>query len=118
MNNFDLRVITTDDQCISGDCLIFVCERCSFHALPFANDKADDHFSDIPVITTPSNMEYEGRSSDGIDHVSLDEFNYFLWKGLYFIHLSARCLLPKLDELFVLASKTNAAVISVSDTWL
>ena len=39
-------------------------------------------------------------------------------KRLHFIHLSARSLLPKLDELNVLASKTKAAVIGVSETWL
>ena len=32
-----------------------------------------------------------------------------------FIHLNARSLLPKLDELNVLASKTKAAVIGVSE---
>ena len=34
------------------------------------------------------------------------------------MHLNARSLLPKLDELNVLASKTKAAVIGVSETWL
>ena len=36
--------------------------------------------------------------------------------GLHFIHINARTLLPKLDELNVLASITKAAVIGVSET--
>ena len=41
---------------------------------------------------------------------------FFLRKDLHLIHLNARNLLPKLDELNVLASKTKAAVIGVSET--
>ena len=66
-----------------------------------ANDKADDHFSDIPVITTPSNFENTGRSLDGIAVVESNEFSCFLKKGLHFIRLNAKSLLPKLDELIV-----------------
>ena len=35
----------------------------------------DDHFSDIPEITTPSNVD-EGRFLDGID-IESDKFNRF-----------------------------------------
>ena len=86
---------------ICGDYFSVTCERCSFDALPFSEDR----FSDGPVITTPSNIE----------DIESDEFNCFLRKGLHFIHLNARSVLPKL-ELIVLASKTKAAVIGVSET--
>ena len=63
----------------------------------------------------PSNVDDDGRSPDGTD-IKSDEFNCLLRKSLHFIHLSARSLLPKLDELNVLASKTKATVIGVSET--
>ena len=103
--------VTYDELCNSADHFTFVCQRCSFYALPFANDTTD---SNIPEITTPSNVDDEERSLDGIDES--DEFNCFLRKGLHFLHLNDRSLLPKLDELNVLASKTKAAVIGVSET--
>ena len=51
----------------------------SFYALPFANDTTDDHFSDIPEIAMPSNVDDDGRSPDGTD-IKSDEFN---WLAFY-----------------------------------
>ena len=104
--------VTYDELCNSGAHFTFVCQRCSFYALPFANDTTDGN---IPEIITPSNVDDEERSLDGIDNES-DQFNCFLRKGLHFLHLNARSLLPKLDELNVLVTKTKAAVIGVSET--
>ena len=42
----------------------------------------------------------------------------FKSKGLHFIHLNARSLLPKISELRLLAAKTKAAVIAISESWL
>ncbi|XP_051950049.1 uncharacterized protein LOC127620831 [Xyrauchen texanus] len=42
----------------------------------------------------------------------------FSRKGLHFIHINARSLLPKLEEVSQLASTSKAAVIAVSETWL
>ena len=47
-----------------------------------------------------------------------DEFQHFSKKGLHFIYLNIRSLLPKLDELILLATKTNAAVIGITESWL
>ena len=47
-----------------------------------------------------------------------DDFQHFSKKGLHFIHLNIRSLLPKLDELILLATKTNAAVIGITESWL
>ena len=47
-----------------------------------------------------------------------DDFQPFSKKGLHFIHLNIRSLLPKLDELILLATKTNAAVIGITESWL
>lgn len=37
---------------------------------------------------------------------------------MYFIHLNARSLLPKMVELRIIASKSKASVITVSETWI
>ncbi|KAJ8290502.1 hypothetical protein GJAV_G00013710 [Gymnothorax javanicus] len=47
-----------------------------------------------------------------------DQFQCFHSKGLHFLLLNARSLLPKLDELRLLVAKTKAAVLGVTETWL
>ena len=47
-----------------------------------------------------------------------DHFKFSKQRGLHFIHLNARSLLPKISELKIIACKTKAAVISISETWL
>ena len=39
-------------------------------------------------------------------------------RGLYFVHLNARSILSKMEELDILALSTNAAIIAVTETWL
>ena len=51
----------------------------------------------------------EGRSS---------QFECFKQKGLHFIHINVRNLIPKIDEQRLIARNSNAAVIDVSETWL
>lgn len=50
--------------------------------------------------------------------VDSDYFQCFQNKGLHFIHLNARSLLPKITEIRHIALKTKAVVISVTETWL
>ena len=47
-----------------------------------------------------------------------DMFDCFNRRGLHFIHVNARSLLPKLEGLKLLASNTQAAVVAVTETWL
>ena len=47
-----------------------------------------------------------------------EHFQCFRKKGLHFIHLNARSQLKKVPELKLIANKTKAAVISVTETWL
>ncbi|KAJ8018258.1 LINE-1 reverse transcriptase-like [Holothuria leucospilota] len=50
---------------------------------------------------------------------ALDEqFECFNQKGLHFIHLNVRSLIPKLSELKLLAVRTKATIIALSETWL
>ena len=45
-------------------------------------------------------------------------FKQFPRKGLNFLHVNARSILPKLDELRIIAQQTNAAVLCVTETWI
>ena len=45
-------------------------------------------------------------------------FSWFNRKGLHCIHLNDRSLLPKNSELRNLATKSNVAIIGITETWL
>ena len=45
-------------------------------------------------------------------------YNIFKQRGLYFIHLNINSILPKIDQLRQIASKTNAAIFVLSETKL
>ena len=45
-------------------------------------------------------------------------YKCFEKKGLHFVHLNIRSLLPKLDELRILARNIRAACICITETWL
>ncbi len=42
----------------------------------------------------------------------------FTSKGLHCLHLNVHCLLPKIDEILVLANKSNASILCLTETWL
>ena len=45
-----------------------------------------------------------------------EEFKVFEKRGLHFIHLNINSILPKIDELRLIAFKTHAAVIGISES--
>ena len=47
-----------------------------------------------------------------------DMYKCFDRKGMHFIHLNIRSLLPKMSEVRIIAQRTKAAVIAMSETWL
>lgn len=46
------------------------------------------------------------------------DYSRFHKKGLHFVHLNIRSLLPKIDEVRMLARNTRAACICMTETWL
>ena len=46
------------------------------------------------------------------------DFKCFEKKGLHFVHLNIKSLLPKLEELHILARNTRAACICITEIWL
>ena len=48
----------------------------------------------------------------------LNEWNIFKSRGLHFIHLIINSLLPKIEELRIIAKSTNATIIGISESKL
>ena len=48
----------------------------------------------------------------------LNEWNIFKSRGLHFIHLNINSLLPKIEEVRIIAKSTNAAIIRISESKL
>jgi len=85
----------------------FLCNQCTLHALPFADD------SDRPsIITQGDDTADKSMSERPLDFECLHS------KGLNFIHLNTGSILPKLDDLRMFAAKTKAAVIGITEFWL
>ena len=77
-----------------------------------------------PLISDPSNEDHNlhntGTSSTD-NHIPTDyddHFQCFDSKGMHFLHMNARSLLPKLSELRQIATKSKAAVIAITESWL
>ena len=92
----------------------FICNQCINSILPFSSLDGNIliHELDPETIT---NIQYNTvRPSDLTD----DHFDCFKRKWLHFIHINARSLYPKLSELDIIAKKSRAAVIGVTESWL
>ena len=92
-----------------------LCNQCTLHALPFADG------SDHPAIITQGNDLLSEIVEDAADQATTErplDFECLHSKGLNFIHLNTRSLLPKLDELRILAANTKVAVIGITESWL
>ena len=113
--------------------LQYTCRLCCFNELPFSDlDQSKDVFQDAPPPTTeppvppfPDFIPSTDTSTDPIPGISSlpssakdENVECFLKRGLHFIHLNVRSILPKMSELKIIALKSKAAVISLSETWL
>ena len=87
--------------------LDFICNGCTNKEFPFS-EEFDFYHSDKQTFSAT-----KLPSSADPDH-----FQCFSRKGLHFLHINARSLLPKMSELRLIANKSCAAVISVTETWL
>ncbi|KAK2171267.1 hypothetical protein NP493_1083g00012 [Ridgeia piscesae] len=104
-----------DELCSSGGEFTPLCNQCTLHALPCADD------SDHPAIITQGNDLLSEIVEDAADQATTErplDFECLHSKGLNFIHLNTRSLLPKLDELRILAANTKVAVIGITESWL
>lgn len=74
-------------------------------------------FTSSDTIDASSGGSDEAHAA-GTTSFDPDLFDSFKRRGLHFIHINARSLPPKLSELQLIAQKTNAATISVTESWL
>ena len=85
----------------------YVCDRCNAHPLPFY---------DNDEIAFSKDLNYESEPVQGIMDDMVNEYvldNLFIpmkKKGLPFIHLNIRSLLPKIDQLRDLVLKASSRV--------
>ena len=90
----------------SGDEFSFICMQCILNQLP----NVELHNDNVTDAKPGSQQNFEG--------IPDDQFDCFKRKGLHFLHINCRSLISKLDQLKLLAQKTKAAIICVSETWL
>ena len=95
------KILSTQD----GD-FTFYCRKCTFDFLPDSNFLCE---------INPERLDISQKLPS---EANGEQFQCFLQKGLHFLHLNARSLLPKISELKIIAEKSRAAVISVTETWL
>ena len=85
---------------------------------------ANLHCSAVSVrspITTQGNDLLSEIVDDAADQSTSErplDFECIHSNGLNFIHLNTGSLLPKLDDLIILAANTKMAVIGITESWL
>ena len=97
----------------------FICNQClnnendisqnAWNLFPFANDFFCNNTSALPVEKTVDDLD---------EVLSKDKWNIFNKRGLHMIHLNINSVLSKIDELRVVAKKSKAAVIGVTESKL
>ena len=104
----------TNSQYTQNDSLNFICNSCLLKELP--NFSSSDSETSTDSDTSQDNIldSNISSSSDDSNTTDYDQYDCFKQRGLHFIHLNARSLIPKLDELHLLAKSTSAAAIAVS----
>jgi len=91
----------------NGSQFEYICDQCIIKTLPFNTEYFEDDFT--------KNCYNKTIIEDVSKHDNMKPFDN---KGLHFIHCNSRSLLPKMTELRIIALRTKAAVISVTETWL
>ena len=86
----------------------YVCDLCLETNLPFGSID-DDVLGDLFAGSTRADMNLETGPG---------QFECFRQKGLHFLHLNVRSILPKMSEVRYLAKESTAAVLGFSETWV
>ena len=84
-----------------------LCNICLSQQLPFHTFNEDSEFDIIILeqsLINPSEMPDSA-------------YNCFRRRGLHLIHINARSLPGKIEEIRILAKKANPAILSVTETW-
>jgi len=82
----------------------FDCHKCNYaKEMPF--------FQEEYLEENPENVTLKEQ-----DITDFEEFKVFEKRGLHFIHLNINSILPKIDELRLIAFKSHAAVIGITES--
>ena len=81
----------------------WICPLCIFSILPFSDCMCDKELSNTLLMN---------------DQQTNDKYACFANKGIHFVHCNARSLIPKISELKIIAHKSNASIIAISETLL
>ena len=78
---------------------------------------------DLPFSNLSCIDERSGRGTDFTPNVAkkpedLNHWNAFQCKGLHFLHINVNSLLPKIEEVNLIANKSNATILGISETKL
>ena len=78
---------------------------------------------DLPFFNLSCIDERSGRGTDLTPNVAnlLEDLNHwkaFKCKGLHFLHINVNSFLPKIDEVNLIANKSNATILGISETKL
>jgi hypothetical protein len=101
----------------------FFCEGCTLKDLGNGEvvdcTQSDSIESNNINVDTSANITQNSNDAFQLPTESSDDqYQCFSKKGMHYLHLNARSLLPKISELRHIANRTKAAVISVTETWL
>ena len=103
--------------------LSFICKPCEnnanisydniWHQFPIA----DDYFSDDKTVPCEKQIDPDFDKSSYTDSYT-DNWKVFNKRGLHFIHLNINSVLSKIDELRIIANKSKASVIGITESKL
>ena len=113
----------------------FLCDSCSLSTLPFHDYDCGDDCGDgdeaLRDESQSSNANTEGVNPRQVGDISAAETgsnnadtssalasSLAGTKGLAFLHVNARSLLPKLTEIRILLHDSKAAILAVTESWL
>ena len=115
-----------DEMCRGSVEVDYYCNSCQISFLPNAEI---ENLTTFPKDST-RNAPDDGQSVEGEGPPSperglppeppntTDDFDCFKKRGVHAIHLNTRSLLPKMFENRLLANKTNASIIGITESWL
>ena len=96
----------------------------SYNLLTTSEDEWFCPTCELPSITDSFLETEDLRDNENYENMKDHEDSYsglytiFKKKGLHFIHLNVRSILPKMQEIRILANNTNAAVMCFTETWI
>ena len=111
-------------ECVCNNCPTLILFKNGAHYDAIA-PKDRTHIDQLPIYTaTNHDNDSSDIPVDNAHHIQMidtapnDNFQFLKKKGLHFIHLNVRSLIPKLDEIKLLLLKRNITVLALSETWL